>query len=73
MRGKKILAKALLVLIIEWTRIRISLEQRFFYLLKPHRSILLQVLVGAIFYTISGLSTSIFLQKIVDNVLPDGI
>ena len=51
---------------------RISIEQRFIYLLKPHRSVLLQVLVGSIFYTILGLSTSIFLQKIVDNVLPDG-
>ncbi|WP_158796585.1 peptidase domain-containing ABC transporter [Pedobacter sp. L105] len=51
---------------------RVSIEQRFFYLLKPHRSILLQVLVGSVFYTILGLSTSIFLQKIVDNVLPDG-
>lgn len=51
---------------------RVSLEQRFFYLLKPHRSVLLQVLTGAICYTILGLASSIFLQKIVDNVLPDG-
>lgn len=51
---------------------RVSIEQRFFYLLKPHRSVLLQVLTGAVVYTILGLSTSIFLQKIVDNVLPDG-
>lgn len=49
-----------------------SIEQRFLYLLKPHRPVLLQVLVGSVFYTILGLSTSIFLQKIVDNVLPDG-
>jgi len=49
-----------------------SIEQRFIYLLKPHQSVLLQVLVGSVFYTILGLSTSIFLQKIVDNVLPDG-
>ncbi|MET0571744.1 MAG: peptidase domain-containing ABC transporter [Pedobacter agri] len=51
---------------------RISLEKRFLYLLMPHKSILIQVLIGAIFYTILGLSTSIFLQKIVDNVLPEG-
>ncbi|MET1055898.1 MAG: peptidase domain-containing ABC transporter [Pedobacter sp.] len=51
---------------------KISIEQRFFYLLKPHRSVLLQVLAGSVFYTILGLSSSIFLQKIVDNVLPDG-
>ena len=51
---------------------KVTLEQRFLYLLKPHRSVLLQVLVGSIFYTILGLASSIFLQKIVDNVLPDG-
>lgn len=51
---------------------RISLEKRFIYLLMPHKSILIQVLIGAVFYTILGLSTSIFLQKIVDNVLPEG-
>ncbi|MCX2478709.1 peptidase domain-containing ABC transporter [Pedobacter sp. MC2016-15] len=51
---------------------KISIGQRFFYLLKPHRSVLMQVLAGAVFYTILGLSSSIFLQKIVDNVLPDG-
>ncbi|PWS27802.1 peptidase C39 [Pedobacter yonginense] len=51
---------------------RISIEKRFIYLLTPHKSVLIQVLIGAIFYTILGLSTSIFLQKIVDNVLPEG-
>ncbi|MDN3588842.1 peptidase domain-containing ABC transporter [Pedobacter aquatilis] len=51
---------------------RISLEKRFLYLLMPHKSILIQVLIGAVFYTILGLSSSIFLQKIVDNVLPEG-
>jgi ABC-type bacteriocin transporter len=50
----------------------ISVNKRFWYLLKPHKSILLQVLLGAIIYTLLGLSTSIFLQKIVDNVLPEG-
>jgi ABC-type bacteriocin transporter len=51
---------------------KVSIEQRFLFLLRPHRSVLLQVLIGSVFYTILGLSTSIFLQKIVDNVLPDG-
>ena len=51
---------------------KISVKKRFWYLLKPHKSILLQVLLGAIIYTVLGLSTSIFLQKIVDNVLPEG-
>lgn len=49
----------------------ISVEKRFWQLLKPHKSMLLQVLLGAVVYTILGLSTSIFLQKIVDNVLPE--
>ena len=33
---------------------------------------MLQVLVGAIFYTILGLSSSIYIQKITDYVLVDG-
>ncbi|TWR24195.1 peptidase domain-containing ABC transporter [Mucilaginibacter achroorhodeus] len=49
----------------------ISVEKRFWYLLKPHKAMLLQVLLGAVVYTLLGLSTSIFLQKIVDNVLPE--
>jgi possible peptide-transporting ATPase len=49
-----------------------SLYQRFYQLIQPHRSILLQALVGAIFYTILGLSTSIYIQKITDYVLVDG-
>jgi ABC-type bacteriocin transporter len=44
---------------------------RLWQLLRPHRSLLIQVLIGAIFYTILGLSTSIFLQKIIDNIIPD--
>src|SRR3546814_19479191 len=51
---------------------KVSVFKRFRFLLKPHRKILLQVLLGAVVYTLIGLSTSIFLQKIVDHVLPDG-
>ncbi|RYU91980.1 peptidase domain-containing ABC transporter [Mucilaginibacter terrigena] len=50
---------------------KVSVEKRFWQLLKPHKGMLLQVLLGAIVYTILGLSTAIFLQKIVDNVLPE--
>jgi len=46
--------------------------QRFWYLLRPHRTVLAQSLFGAIVYTVLGLSTSIYVQKIVDNVLVDG-
>ena len=49
-----------------------SLYQRFYQLIQLHRSILLQALVGAIFYTLLGLSTSIYIQKITDYVLVDG-
>ena len=50
---------------------KISNIQRFIFLLKPHKSILTQCLVGAILYTILGLSTSIYIQKITDYVLVD--
>jgi len=50
---------------------KISNIQRFIFLLKPHRSILVQSLLGAILYTVLGLSTSIYIQKITDYVLVD--
>ncbi|WP_443937439.1 peptidase domain-containing ABC transporter [Pedobacter sp. MW01-1-1] len=45
---------------------------RFWQLIQPHKSIVLQALFGALVYTILGLSTSIFVQKITDYVLVDG-
>lgn len=51
---------------------KISVQGRFWNLIKPHKSILIQALFGAIVYTILGLSTSIFVQKLVDFVLVDG-
>ena len=45
-----------------------KVSYRFWGLIKPHRSILFQALLGALVYTILGLSTSIFIQKIVDEV-----
>ena len=45
---------------------------RFMFLLKPHKTILVQALVGAVLYTLLGLSTSIYIQKITDHVLVDG-
>jgi len=50
----------------------ISSFRRFRLLLHPHRSVLVQALFGAIIYTMLGLSTSIYVQKIVDFVLVDG-
>ena len=51
---------------------KVPVLARFRYLLYPHRKILVQALVGAIVYTVLGLSTSIYIQKITDFVLPDG-
>lgn len=51
---------------------KISNLARFFYLLKPHRKILIQCLVGAILYTVLGLSTSVYVGKITDYVLVGG-
>lgn len=51
---------------------KVSNVSRFFYLLKPHRNVLIQCLVGAIVYTVLGLSTSIYIGKITDYVLVGG-
>lgn len=50
----------------------ISPWQRFGFLLRPHRSRLLQALVGAVIYTLLGLSFPIYIQKITDQVLGTG-
>jgi len=49
-----------------------SLYKRFWNLVQPHKSILIQALIGALVYTILGLSTSIYIEKITDYVLIDG-
>ncbi|RED92070.1 peptidase domain-containing ABC transporter [Marinoscillum furvescens] len=49
---------------------RVSVASRFWFLLSPHRSILIQSLVGAMVFTLIGLTTAIYVQKIVDHVLP---
>jgi ATP-binding cassette, subfamily C, bacteriocin exporter len=46
--------------------------RRIWELLSPHRGVLLQTLVGAIATTILGLGMSIYVQKIVDHVIPKG-
>lgn len=46
--------------------------RRFWNLAVPHRELLSQALIGAIVYTILGLCTAIYVQKIVDYVLVDG-
>jgi len=51
---------------------KVSVFKRFWFLLKPHKFVLMQALVGAIIYTLLGLSTSIYIQKITDHVLVGG-
>ncbi len=51
---------------------KVSILKRFWFLLKPHKFVLIQALVGAIIYTLLGLSTSIYIQKITDHVLIGG-
>ena len=45
---------------------------RFWKIVHPYRFVIIQALFGALIYTIIGLSTSIFIQKIIDHVLVDG-
>ncbi|WP_143305428.1 peptidase domain-containing ABC transporter [Chitinophaga vietnamensis] len=51
---------------------KVSHLQRFWYLMRPHRGVVIQAIFGAMIYTVLGLSTSIYVQKIVDNVLVGG-
>ncbi|CAM3642923.1 peptidase domain-containing ABC transporter [Sphingobacterium prati] len=50
----------------------ISVHKRFLNLVKPHRSVVVQALIGAVVYTLLGLSTSFYIEKITDYVLIDG-
>lgn len=49
-----------------------SAWQRLWNLLHPHRAVLGQAFVGALVTTALGLAMSIYVQKIVDHVIPDG-
>jgi len=50
---------------------KVSSGNRFYQLVKPHRGILLQTVLGSMVVTILGLSTSIFVGKLVDYVIPN--
>jgi ATP-binding cassette, subfamily C, bacteriocin exporter len=47
---------------------KVGTWSRFWFLVRPHRSVMIQSLVGAVVYTVLGLSTSIYVQKIIDHV-----
>lgn len=51
---------------------KVSLFKRFWFLLKPHKYTLIQSLIGSVFYTLLGFTTSIYIQKITDHVLVNG-
>ncbi|MGJ1327982.1 MULTISPECIES: peptidase domain-containing ABC transporter [Sphingobacterium] len=51
---------------------KIAVYKRFWNLIRPHRSVIVQALVGAAVYTLLGLSTSFYIEKITDYVLVDG-
>lgn len=51
---------------------KVSVLKRFLFLLKPHKFVLIQALVGALIYTLLGFSMSIYIQKLTDHVLVDG-
>ena len=51
---------------------KVSSGNRFYELVKPHTGIILQAIVGSLVVTILGLSTSIFVGKLVDYVIPNG-
>ena len=49
-----------------------STSLRLLQLLKPNAPVLFQALCGAVLFSVLGLSTAIFIGKIVDHVLPGG-
>lgn len=73
---KKIWTGALILLVpsdtFEKGSKTMSVQRRFWSLVRPQTSTLIQILFGALIYTILGLSTAVFVQKIVDFVLVDG-
>ncbi|MDI1248005.1 MAG: peptidase domain-containing ABC transporter [Lacunisphaera sp.] len=46
--------------------------QRLWNLLQPHKAVLAQAFVGAVVTTVLGLAMAVYVQKIVDRVIPDG-
>ena len=49
-----------------------STSLRLWQLLKPNASVLFQALCGAVLFSVLGLSTAIYIGKLVDHVLPGG-
>jgi len=50
---------------------RISVFRRFLRLIRPQSGFLIQAFFGAALYSILGLTISLYVQKIIDNILPE--
>lgn len=50
--------------------LKVSVNSRFWFLIKPHRGLIIQSIVGAAIFTLIGLTSAIYVQKIIDFVLP---
>jgi len=48
----------------------LSACQRFISLISPHRPILIQSITGALFYSILGIAVSVYVEKLIDHVIP---
>lgn len=51
---------------------KVSMLARFRFLLRPHRKAVIESIFGAAIYTVLGLATSIYVGRIMDNVIPNG-
>lgn len=49
---------------------KVAVSSRFWFLINPHKYVILQSILGAAIFTIIGLSSAIYVQKIVDYVIP---
>ncbi|MDR0437033.1 MAG: peptidase domain-containing ABC transporter [Bacteroidales bacterium] len=51
---------------------KVSVTTRLWHLFRPNIKDLSQAIFGAVVYTIIGLASAIYMQKIMDNVIPEG-
>lgn len=51
---------------------KVPVLKRFWFLLKPHKYILVQAFIGALIFTLLGFSSAIYIEKITDFVLVGG-
>ena len=54
----------------ERKNLKVSVNSRFWFLIKPHKELIIQSIVGAAIFTLIGLTSAIYVQKIIDFILP---